>query len=126
MMEKIEKLINVLWEKTKKSEADWKKTSSQTEFQLQFEKGRITIDSFSGEDYEGNKINIVSINLYNEVGEEIYAYSKSLQNQKDRYYELLDFYNDVKASCFRVSETIDSMLNEAQSNSVIGEDKLPF
>jgi|GEM_PF-1631176 len=127
MKEKIEQLINTLKQKTDKGEAEWLKTSSRNEFQLSFENGKITTDSFTAEPEFGPNFDVVEVRIYNNKGDEVYLHSFTLQENESEYKKLMDFYKCVKASYYKVSETIDSMLNEANSNKVIGkEEDLPF
>lgn len=119
----IKTLIEKLKRKTQAGQAIWSKTSRDSEFKLEMQKGAITTDNWQ-DDYGNFFVDLAIINENGDVierdvfpGEEI-----------DDYLILQEIYELAKKSYYRSDETLKTIFEELDSDKIIGKDKggLPF
>lgn len=120
MDEKMTMLIEYLKSKTIKRLAKWTTTSSETEFVLILNSGRVTIGYYLGYDDSGDRDYIVEIKIYNESGNEIMNFSANQDNFPVEYRSLMDLYNAARSSYYKTEETIESMMEELQKKGEVG------
>ena len=125
MNNKIAQLIDAVKNKTDQGLAEWKPTSSTTEFQLLFDNGKITTDYYRAQDESGDLLFVVEIRIYNNRGDEIFSQTATAAQNKDAFSKLKNFYDSVKSSYFKASETINALLEEAEGPGHLG-DPAPF
>lgn len=115
-------LIDKLKKKTELGQAIWSKTSRDTEFKLELQKGAITIDNW--EDGEGL---FVDIAILNENGETI---ERDVFNVSEEDYNVLfEIYMLAKNSYYKIDETLKTIFDELDSPKIVGKDRhrdLPF
>lgn len=121
MNDKISELIRAIKNKTENGLAEWEQSSSNTEFKLKLLKGKITTDYYRSESIDGSTNFIVEIRIYNERGDEIYSSWTTEGTDRILFLELKSFYDSVKSSYYKVSETIDALIKEAESPGMIGD-----
>ncbi len=122
MSENLKFLITKLKEKTSLGQAIWKKTSNDTEFKLEFIKGAVTIDKWENE-FE----NFIDIHIINENGEEVEGIKIDSRSQQN-YLILEELYEIIKKNYYKIDETFKSILDELDSEKIIGKsnDDFPF
>lgn len=115
-------LIGKLKKKTEIGQAIWSKTSSDTEFKLELQKGAITTDNW--EDGHGC---FVDLAIINENGETI---ERDVFNKNEEGYdELFTIYLIAKNSYYKIDETLKTIFDELDSLKIVGKDRhkdLPF
>jgi len=109
-------LIDRLIEKTEKGQAVWNKTYRDTEYALRFKRGKITIDRWTGEDYE-----LVDLILCNERGEKINSLNFCTISGNMEYSKLIELYELVQRGYLMTDETVNSFFKELDEDGVIGE-----
>lgn len=120
--EKIKILIEKLRSKTESKQAIWKKTSRDTEFKLEFQKGAVTIDNW--QDSQGI---FVDLRVINENGDEVESMVFNPDSPVD-FSTLAELYELVKSSFYKIDETYKTLLDELDSDKIVGKgnDDLPF
>lgn len=120
MTENIKMLIEKLIKKTTAGQANWKKTSRDTEFKLEFQKGAVVTDNWT--DGEGLHVDLAILNDNGDIVERvIYDYE-----QEEDYKKILEVYELAKKSYFKSDETIKNIFEELESDKIIGKEELPF
>lgn len=120
--EKLKILIEKLRSKTESREAIWKKTSRDTEFKLEFQKGAVTIDNWT-DDFGS----FVDIRIINENGDEVEGVVFD-SNTPEQYSVLQDLSELIKKSYYKTDETFKTLIDELDSDKIVGKgkDDLPF
>jgi hypothetical protein len=120
--EKLKTLIEKLKIKTESRQALWKKTSRDTEFKLEFQKGAVTIDNWT--DDIGTFVDLRIINENGDEVEEVVFNSNSFE----QYIILQELSELVKKSYYKTDETFKTLLDELDSDKIVGKgkDDLPF
>lgn len=127
MEKKGQDLITSLILKTEKNQAIWNKTSRAKEFQLDFSKGRITIDLWTDEDQN----ELADFRMYNSNGDEIFTVVADYRSDNEDYKLIQKLNKTVSDKYYKVQETIESFIKEMSSENTIGEeikglDDVPF
>ena len=100
--EKIKILIEKLRSKTESKQAIWKKTSRDTEFKLEFQKGAVVTDNWT--DGEGLHVDLAILNDNGDIVERvIYDYE-----QEEDYKKILEVYELAKKSYFKSNQCFKS------------------
>ncbi len=120
--EKLKILIDKLTKKTESKQAIWKKTSRDTEFKLEFQKGAVTIDNWN--DDLGT---FVDLRIINENGDEVEGVVFE-PDSTEQYTILEGLYELIKKSYYKTDETFKTLLDELDSDKIVGKSKddLPF
>jgi len=119
-------LIEKLKKKTESGQAIWTKTSRDSEFKLELQKGAITTDNW--EDNEGRYIDLAIINENGEAIERD-AFNLYEMTQVENYNTLYEIYEIAKKSYYKIDETLKTIFDELDSEKIVGKDKhrdLPF
>lgn len=120
----IEILIEKLITKTKAGQAFWDKTSRDSEFKLELQKGAITSDSWS----DGNGV-FVDLAILNDEGEIIERDFFDLHENQEDYSKLYDVNMAAKNSYYKLDETLKTIFDELDSVKPVGKNRnkdLPF
>ncbi|CCG53698.1 Protein of unknown function [Flavobacterium indicum GPTSA100-9 = DSM 17447] len=120
--ENIKILIDKLKKKTESGQAIWTKTSRDTEFKLELQKGAIVTDNW--EDGQGFFVDLAILNENGEIIERDFFNV----NEED-YKTLYEVYLLAKNSYYKVDETLKTIFDELDSPKIVGKDKnkdLPF
>jgi hypothetical protein len=118
MKEKIAQIIKGLINKTKKDQAVWKRTSRRDEFMLRFSHGTATIDLWI-ETVGTNITNVSDFRLYDNDGYAIYSITCSKLELPNEYLLLKELHSAAKESFYKEDETINSILQEINSNKTL-------
>lgn len=125
---KIKSLIENLYTKTEKREANWERIGKKDQFILILDKGKVYIDKLStikGEVvYQFTIMNINGDTIFN-----VNALKKNEFSVEPQDYDILkELHEVIKKSYFKVDETIDGLLGEINKEGEIGNelDDLPF
>lgn len=121
--EKLNNLIDKLNDKTVAKQANWTKSSGDQEFKISLKTGPLTIQKFRDYSYQ-NQMVIVSI--YNLDGNLIENYE--IQEGMSGYDSANELFLNVKRVFYKVEETVDSILDQLDSDDILGEEEqdLPF
>jgi hypothetical protein len=117
----LEILIEKLKNKATVGKTNWKKTSRDTEFKLDFQKGAVVTDNW--EDAEGTHVDLAVLNQNGDIIERVF-YSI---DDKEGYNKILEVYELAKKSYYKSDETIRNIFEELDSDKTVGTDgDLPF
>lgn len=122
--ERTKELLIKLKDKSESGQAIWSKTSVDTEFKLEFQKGAVTIDNW--EDSHGI---FADFAIINDNGDIIERHIFNVNEDPDDYNFISNIYKSVKNSYYKTDETIKTIFDELDSEKTIGKDKrreLPF
>ena len=124
MKQNIIVLIDKVIKKTSKKQAVWSKTSSPNEFSLKLPGGRITTDSWTGEDDYNDRPGqeMVDITIYNESGDVAFSRTYTKQEDPDAFAIVAELHQEANASYYQLDKTVDSMLAEMGDDKILGED----
>lgn len=114
--ENIKILIKKLKKKTEAGQAIWSKTTSDTEFKLELNKGAITIDCWLADDF----FTYADLSVFNDVGEIIQR--EIFNNNHESFNELFEIYEIVKRSYYKIDETLMTIFEELDSPKIVGKD----
>jgi hypothetical protein len=125
---KIKSLIENLYTKTEKREANWERIGKKDQFILVLDKGKVFIDKILTIKAEV----VYQFTIMNINGDTIFSVNalKKLEFSVERQdYDILkELHEVIKKSYFKVDETIDGLLGEINKEGEIGNefDDLPF
>lgn len=116
--DKLNKLLNLLTDKTKKKEAIWNKASGNNQFKLKLpENIAVTISYYEG-DY--NNPESYTIVIYNSNGDAIQRYSTDEHTSPEDFELISSFHQVASDSYYKVDETFDSLIRSIESTDTIG------
>ena len=128
MEAKIKSLVENLYAKTEKKEANWERIGKKDQFVLILDNGKVLIDKlFTSKGELVYQFSIININ-----GDTIFSINalkkEAFSLEPDDYSVLKDLHEVIKKSYFKVDETIDGLLGEVNKDGEIGNelDDLPF
>lgn len=122
--ENLKVLIDKLKKKTESGKAIWSKTSVETEFKLELQKGAITTDKWDDSQNGESLVDLLIINANGDVIERaVFGESEPIE-----YKQLLEVYELAKKSYYKVDETIKTIFDELDSENTVGKgtNDLPF
>ena len=115
--ENIKILIDKLKKKTEAGQAVWTKTSRDTEFKLELQKGAITTDNW--DDGGGLMVDLAIINDKGDIIERDFFVS----GDNNDFKTLLEIYELAKKSYYKTDETLKTIFDELDSDKIVGKDK---
>ncbi|MFH6963576.1 hypothetical protein ACHRVK_14370 [Flavobacterium plurextorum] len=116
-------LIGKLKTKIEANQAIWSRTSRDTEFKLELQKGAITVDSWE----DSTLGSVVDLAIFNENGDIVDSVAAQINEDPEDYKVLLEIYELAKKSYFKVDETLKTIFDELDSPKTVGKDnRLPF
>lgn len=109
----IRKLMVRLLEKTINNQANWYRTSRDSEYCLDFSAGKVTIDRWTDSDNDTH----IEFAIYNKNGEQvdrIITVDVDLEDYEEmnNFRFLAEFYLNVQRKYLKADETIDALFSE--------------
>lgn len=115
--ENLKVLIDKLKKKTESGKAIWSKTSVETEFKLELQKGAITTDNWVDSQNSESLVDLLIINANGDVIERaVFGESETID-----YNQLIEVYELAKKSYYKVDETIKTIFDELDSENTVGK-----
>lgn len=115
-------LIDKLIQKTEEGQTVWRKAERDSAFRLNFRRGNIVIDHWTGD----NNSELVDMIIYNERGEKVDSLNFGDIAGQVEYSRLIELYNLVRRRYLRIEETIEGLLEELDGDEIIGEDRFSY
>jgi hypothetical protein len=116
--EKLQRIIELLTEKTRAKKAIWNKSSGNNQFKLSINDGSaVTITEWSD-----NYNNITyEVTIFNSNGDAIERFNTDLDgSSKEDYHLLQTFHKAASDSYYKVEETMDALFDSISNQDVIG------
>lgn len=116
--ENLNALIKKLIDKTTSKKAVWSKTSRDSEFKLELNKGAIITDNWDDEN-SGMNVDFSILNEFGDIIERIAFRHIDVDN----YNTLMQLHNEAKRSYYKVDETIKTIFDELDSEKIVGRER---
>lgn len=110
-------VIELLFEKSSKNELNWRPTSNEEKFLVNFEKFSISITTGGGE----GDLPYILFNVLNESGKTIDNFY--VGHGEEWYDNCEEMYGRARRKALKINEAISQLKKELQGGGVVGEDE---
>ena len=111
----IDQIISKLIEKTSDGKALWQRGERESEYVLRFRTGTVSIDH-----YKNAFDKVIDFTVCNVDGQQVDYFEISKKENERDYNDLKKLYDVVYAKDFKIDETIEGILNELDSDGIVG------
>lgn len=121
MEDRIEKILNLVLEKSRDRSAVWTQTSRDSEYKLQLSAGYLSIDQF-----ENNFAIHYDLAIYNLNGDKIFykSFQEGDNDEKHVFNMLAEIHTLAINIYYRADETFDNFLEELEKEGKVGEKEI--